>query len=322
MFKKSISKYLIAFATLAAAVNANNASKNDCFKVYICKAAEIEALNSVVKGIQDYLGNDGVQYKIETCQGNPSLALQIVSKFIASQACLIVTVGTTPSQIAYKFAKEGKIKALVFTAVTDPLSIASSFNNSNTTGVSDFVSSSPQIETFKKIQPSLKRLGIIYNTGEANSVATVKDLRKATSKHNVELVEQGVQKSSDIPQALTALLSKNIDAIFINNDNAVLEAAAYIVKICVKRKIPVYVSDTDEVSKGCLAALGPNQYELGRQTGKMIEKIKNGTNINDIKVERPTDVELFVNLRAASKLGITVPDEVLKNANKITEQTC
>ena len=127
------------------------------------------------------------------------------------------------------------------------------------------------------------------------------------------LVKQSIQQSADIPQAINKLKT-NVDAVFITNDNTALSGIPYIVKACDKVKIPVYVSDTDQVAKGCLAALGPNQYEIGKQTGKIIKLIKNGEDINKIRVEYPDTMELFLNKDKAIELEITIPEDVLKEA--------
>ncbi|MDR1475173.1 MAG: ABC transporter substrate-binding protein [Holosporales bacterium] len=295
--------------------NADRSENKAIEVISVCKVIEHEALDSVVRGIQDYLsGNNNVKFEVDTCQSNQALASQIMSKFANSKRNIVITVGTMPTQIAAKYAEEKRIK-LIFSSVTNPSTVPSL---ENTTGVSNFVALKPQIELFKKIQPNLRKLGIIYNTGEANSVDIVEQLRPITQTMGIELVEQGIQKASDIPQAVNALI-QNVDAIFISNDNTALCAIPYIVDLCSKVKIPVYVSDTDQVEKGCLAALGPNQYEIGKQTGTIAERILKGQDINSIPIEYPSSTELLINLDTAKKLEITIPEEVLRLAKKVIE---
>ncbi|MDR1034642.1 MAG: ABC transporter substrate-binding protein [Holosporales bacterium] len=286
------------------------------FKVTVCKVIEHEAINAVAEGIRDELSPDS-EFELETstCQGNQGVASQIASKAANDDTKIFVTIGTTPTQAAFKLAMEGKLN-LVFSSVTNPGDIAASFESSNTTGVSNFIPLKPQIELFKRIQPNLKRLGIIYNSSESNSVAIVDALRPILQEMGITMVVRCIQKSSDLPQAVNSVVNE-IDAIFISNDNTALAGIPFIIKICNRRKIPVYVSDTDQVEKGCLAALGPNQFDIGRQTGAMIKKIKNGTDINDIKIEYPKANELFINLEAARTVGITIPSDIISNADKV-----
>ena len=301
---KKILKQLIATGLLCSCASA--------FNVSIIKVVEHEAINSVVDGIKDKLRDKDVKYDIETCQADPALGYQIATKFVNSKADVIVAVGTTPAQCVFKFAKSGKAK-LVFSSVTEPNDIAKNFDNCNTTGVSNFVALKPQLELFKKLQPKLKKLGILYNSGESNSISIIKKLEKECEAQGITLVKQSIQKSADIPQAINKLKT-GVDAVFITNDNTALSGIPYIVKACDKVKIPVYVSDTDQVAKGCLAALGPNQYEIGKQTGRIIKRIKDGEDINKIRIEYPDTIELFLNKAKATELEITVPEDVLKEA--------
>lgn len=289
-------------------------STTGAVKVRVCKAVEHEALNSVVSGITDYLKsqkNKKYDISVETCQGNMALASQIIAKFADSRADVVVTIGTVPSQASYKFAKKGQIK-VVFSSVTNPGDISENLKNVNITGVSNFVPLRPQVKLFKQIQPNLKKLGIIFNTGEANSIYIIKQLDKICKDMEIKLVVQGISKISELSQTAERL-AKRVDAIFISNDNMVLSGMSNIVAIGKKNDIPVYVSDTDQVKKGCVAALGPNQYDIGLQTGKIVKCIADGGNINTIPVEYPAVTELYIN----TKNTIKFPDDVKSQAKKV-----
>jgi putative ABC transport system substrate-binding protein len=286
------------------------------FKVSICKVTEHEAIDSVVKGIQDFLRkHSDIKLTVDTCQGNRATAAQIISKFVDSNSDVVVTVGTMPTQVAFKLAEDGTIK-LVFASITDPDSVSP--NLVNTTGVSNFVDIRSQIELFKRIQPDLKKLGIIYDTGEINSVIIVKHVKEAVEELGIELVEVGIQRSSDILQAAKSIV-RDVDAVFISNDNMVLAGISYVIRTFKNARKPVYVSDTDQVPKGCLAALGPDQYGIGLQAGRMIERIKNREDINRIPVEYPVphSIETHVNSVIARELGIVIPEKILQGVSTV-----
>ena len=117
----------------------------------------------------------------------------------------------------------------------------------------------------------------------------------------------------------TQKLASTVDAIFISNDSTALSAIQIIVKVAKDQKIPVFVSDTDIVKDGPLAALGPNQYEIGKQTAAIIVRVINGEEISKIPTQFPVKTELYINLKTAKELGITIPQELLSNADKIIE---
>ena len=310
---KKIFLVTAAVAALLACGFAKNKSEN-VVKVKVCKVIEHEALNSVVAGMRDYLNSQSekkYEISVETCQGQMALASQIIAKFVSSNADVIVTVGTIPSQAAYKFAKAGQTK-VVFSSVTNPADITKDFKNSNMTGVSNFVALEPQLALFREMQTNLRRLGMIYNTSEANSAFIIEDIKPICKKMEIELVIQGISKISELPQALEKM-QKKVDAIFISNDNMALSGMEIIVETCAKNNIPVYVSDTDQVEKGCVAALGPNQYDIGVQTGKIVQKIADGKDVNEIAIQYPEKTELYLNTKSVLK----IPDAVKSRAKKI-----
>ena len=299
--------------------NAGKVTTKKVTKICVCQVIEHEALNSVVSGMSEYLksnsGNMNYSISVETCQGNMALASQIIAKFASSGADIVVTVGTIPSQAAYKFAKAGKIK-VVFSSVTNPDDISPNIKNSNITGVSNFVAIEPQLELFRRIQPNLKNLGVIYNTGEANSTYIVERLRGICSTMGLNLVEQGMSKIAELPQ-VTEKIATKVDAVFISNDNMALSGISNIISICRKNNVPVYVSDMDQVEKGCVAALGPSQYDIGVQTGKIVQRISDGEDINGIAVQYPETTELYINTKSISQSVLQIPQEIVSQAKRI-----
>jgi putative ABC transport system substrate-binding protein len=237
--------------------------------IYISQVIEHPALNSTTQGIKDILSKNGFSVHVESAQASPALASQIASKFMAQNLTVVVGVGTVSAQSFVKYALQNKVK-LVFSSVTDP---KGAFPESpNIGGVSNFVPLEPQLELFKKLQPGLNRLGILYNAGEANSISIVKKLKTIFPTYGLTLVEQTINKTADVAQSVVQLAERS-DAIFISNDNTALSAMKTITKLS---KVPVYVSDIDAVSLGAVAALGPDQYEVGQQTGEMILRVLKG----------------------------------------------
>jgi putative ABC transport system substrate-binding protein len=149
-----------------------------------------------------------------------------------------------------------------------------------------------------------------------NSVSIVGRFQKLCPDVQLELITQIASKTADIPQAAARLAGK-VDAILISNDNTALSALASVTRAAGKVNIPVFVSDTDAVETGALAALGPSQYEVGKQTGRMIVRIAKGEKVSEQRVEFPEKTELYLNQAVADKLGITVPPALLVSAKQV-----
>jgi putative ABC transport system substrate-binding protein len=328
---KKIGKILLPLALICGIVFHFLPSERDSTGeklILINKFVDHPALDATVRGIIDALSNCGftngktAKIRIESAQANPLLASQISNKFANQSPDVIICVGTISAQSMVKYANNGRVR-MVFSSITDPIGAGLvgklDETSKNFTGVSNFVPLEPQLQLMKKIQPSMGKLGIIYNAGEANSVSIVEKLQAIAGQFGLTIARQAVAKTSDVSQAITKLAA-SADAIFISNDNTALSCLANIVRICNGIGIPVYVSDTDAVALGALAALGPNQYSLGKQTGEMVAKILNGTAVSTLAVEFPSEVELFLNLDAAKVLKINILAETIASAAKVMGQ--
>ncbi len=305
-----------------------SASYAEMKKVYVNQIVEHPALDQTAKGIKDglekrgYKQGENLDFRVESAQGNIALSSQISTKFVNQGADVTVGIGTPSAQSLVKAASEGKTK-MVFSSITDPLSATLvtklSGSNNNVTGMSNKVDVVPQFELFKELLPNLKTIGFIYNPADANSIQQLDDVNVASEKLGLTIVPQAVNKTSDVPQAATRLAGKT-DALFVYGDNTTLAALESVIMAANKEKKPVFVADTDAVELGALAALGPNQYDLGLDTAVMIADILDGKDINSIDVGFPNGLELFINQDAADKLGYTFSDEVKAKAAKVIKK--
>lgn len=302
------------------------ADANTKVKIYISQLVEHPALDATTSGIIQGLSDAGYSKEnadivIESAQGNISLANQIANKFVSKNPDIVVGVATVSAQSLSKYARNDRTK-LIFSSVTDPVDagLVKSIKKpgNNTSGVSNFIPIRPQLEMFLKVKPSIKKLGFLYNPGELNSISLIKKLKEICPEYGIELVTVSASKTSEASQSAVKL-SGLVDAIFISNDNTALSAFKTIVKAANKVSIPVFVSDTDIVKDGAIAALGPNQYNLGLQTAKMIVRALGGEEVGSMEIEYPKDIELYLNSKVAKKIGIKFPSELIESASYVTK---
>lgn len=289
--------------------------------VGVIQVIEHPALDQTRKGIFDELEAQGFKDKqkinwcYESAQGNPALATQIAQKFIGQKASVIIAIPTTVSQAALQAIKQsGNNIPLVFASVTNPVAAklleSDKKPEKGVTGVSNYVSVKKQFDYFKKLLPNMTRIGIVYNPGEANSVTLNEEMIKAGKDIGIEIVFATASRTSDVSTATQSLLDK-VDAIFINNDNTALASFDSVVATAKLQNIPVFVSDIDCLSKGALAALGADQYALGRQVGKMVAKIlKNPETASSTVMEYPTTIKGEINEKVAAELKIVLPSNM------------
>lgn len=293
------------------------ATEKPMLKIAIIQTISHPALDNTYRGIIDKLENEGymneknIEIIFANAQGDAILSNQITNKFITKKPALIITIATLATQSAANATRNKNIP-VVFSSVTDPSPIIK--NNSNITGVSNFISLEPQLALFKEILPNMKNLGFIYNPGEINSVKMLETLKMKAKEYNINIVPAIASKTTEVSTATTKLIGK-VDAIFISNDNTALAAFSVITKVSNKAKIPVFVSDIDMVEKGALAALGPNQYDIGALAAEIAISILKGNNPKNIKYIYPNKIDLSINKKIAETLGINIPQTILDRIN-------
>ena len=283
------------------------------------------ALNSARKGVEDELKALGwepgknIKITYQSAQGNAATAGQIARKFVGDKTDVIVAIATPSAQAA---AAATKSIPVVFAAVTDPVAakLVKSWNASgtNVTGVSDRLPLAPQIDLLLKVKPGAKRVGYVYSPGEINSVTVLKELKAELGKRGMTVVEAAAPRTVDIPAAAKSLAGK-VDVIYTTTDNNVVSAYESLVRVAQESKLPLVASDTDSVKRGAIAALGMNYYDIGRQTGKMVDKILKGTNAGTIAPETGKKLSLVVSPEAAKKQGVTLSDALMKQAAEVVK---
>ena len=313
----------VGVLALAATVYGTPVLADEKKSVAVTAIVEHPALDSVRDGVLDALKQAGFEpgknldWQFQTAQGNTATAAQIARKFVGAQPDAIVAIATPSAQAVVAATKTVPV---VYSAVTDPVAAqlvpTMDASGTNVSGVSDLLAMDKQVELIKKIMPGAKRVGMVYNPGEANSVVVVKQLQELLSKSGMSLVEAAAPRTVDVGSAARSLIGK-VDVIYTSTDNNVVSAYESLVKVGNDAKIPLIASDTDSVKRGAVAALGVNYRDLGVQTGKIVVRILNGENPGAIPSETSAKVELFVNLGAAAKQGVTLPDALIKSAAQI-----
>jgi putative ABC transport system substrate-binding protein len=290
----------------------------------VSKIVSHPALDAVVKGMQDELAaaRVNVEYDLQNANGDINAAASIATKFQSEKVTLAVGVATPTSQSLVNTLKGIPI---VFTAVTDPVKagLVGSLNkgDKNVTGVSDMTPVKQQIELLLKIK-KVKRLGHIYTSSEENAVVLAGIVKQACKELNIEFVETTVSKSSEVKQAVQAII-RRVDALYISTDNTVVSAMSAVADVAMKAKVPIMSADPSSAENyPVLAAWGFDYYKMGRTTGKLVVEILNGRKPEQIPTQfmtKTSDIDLLINLDVAKKLGLTIPKDILKSANKVVE---
>jgi putative ABC transport system substrate-binding protein len=320
---KKMSLRTLVSTMVLAAVCTVPALAADSKTVMVTAIVEHPALDGIRDGVKDELKSEGfeagknLKWEYQSAQGNTGTAAQIARKFVGDSPDAIVAIATPSAQALVAATKTIPV---VYSGVTDPVAAQLvkewKASGTNVTGVSDVLELDKQIDLIKQVVPKAKRVGMVYNPGEANSVVVVRAMKELLGKSGMTLVEAAAPRSVDVGSAAKSLIGK-VDVIYTNTDNNVVSAYEALVKVGNDAKIPLVASDTDSVKRGAIAALGVNYYDLGRQTGKVVARILKGEKPGDIASATSSKLELFVNTTAAQKQGVVLSAELVKSAKTV-----
>ncbi len=321
MAKKTL-RTLIGASLLAAA---SLVQAEDTRVVAITQIVEHPALDAAHQGVVDELAERGyregenLRLMHESAQGNSAIASQIARKFVGESPDVIVAIATPSAQTVAAAAREIPV---VFSAVTDPVAakLVKSWEapGANITGVSDMLPIEKHLDMLQRVMPDAKRIGTVYNPGEANAAALVELLEERLSARGLELVKGAATKTSEVLGAARSLVGK-ADAIYLTTDNTVISAAEAVISVGERAKIPVFAADTASVERGAVAALGFNYYNHGRQTGAMVARVLEGASTADMPVEIMEELDLYVNPEAGERMGITLSEDLIQEAVKVVK---
>ena len=272
---------------------------------------------------EGFIEGKDVAYDFRNPEGDMTLVASIAKKFVAEKVDLIYSI-STPSTQACVAAAEGTSIPIIFGAMTDPVAakVVASWDKpgGTCTGASDWAEADPQLEIIKEMMPGVKVIGTVYNAGETNSVVQVREFKNAAPKFGVQKVIEATAATTADVYAAANSLGGRVECMWIGTDSTAVSSIGSIVKVCEENKIMLYSTDKSQVPKGAVVSLGLSYYELGRESGKMVAKVLRGVKPADMPVLRAPLTDLWVNTAAAKRMGVTVPESILKRATKIFEE--
>jgi ABC-type uncharacterized transport system substrate-binding protein len=84
-------------------------------------------------------------------------------------------------------------------------------------------------------------------------------------------------------------------------------------------KLPTISEQPEFAEGGGLISYGASIFDDAYREAYFVDRILKGAKPADLPVEHPTKFELFINLKTAKALGLTLPESLLIQADKVIE---
>lgn len=284
------------------------------FEIGITQFVTHPSLDQVKDGFKKAFEEAGLKAEFDekNAEANIATANLIASNYKADRKDLVFGIATSSAQA---LANNITDIPVLFSAVTDPAS--ANILNANVTGTSDKLDNvADQLDLLLKLDPKVKKIGVLYNTSEQNSILQVKDIEEKAKEKGLEVVLQGVTAFGELSTATKGLLAQ-VDALYIPTDNLVVSGIKLINSEALLAKKPVVTSENSSVELGALFTMGLDYYELGKRAGQMAVEILKGKKVSEIPFETSKKMTLYVNEDTAAALGIDVKRAELTGAKLV-----
>jgi putative ABC transport system substrate-binding protein len=253
-------------------------------------------------------------------QGRTERYAEIAAEFVRLKVDVIVTVGSAVPTVRQATA----VIPIVFAVGIDPVGSGLVANlakpGGNVTGLSLQATNlaGKRIEFLREVLPQLRRLAIIFNVGNDQTVLEMGETHAAARTLGLEVAPLEIRRAEDIVPAFEAVKGQ-ADALYVVVDQLVVANRTRIVTSALGARLPTIFSTNDFVRAGGFMSYGPNYVDLFRHSADYVDKILRGTKPGDLPVEQPTKFELVINLVTAKALGLTIPESFLVRADEIID---
>ena len=275
-----------------------------------------------VQGLRElgYIDGKNILIEYRYAEGKEDRLPELATELVRLKVDAIFTAGT-PALFALKQAT--KTIPIVFFSTSDPIGtgvVASlAHPGGNITGMSGLASDlwPKRLELLKEIFPKLSRVAMLWNKGNAGMALEAKATQEVAGPLGVALQDRGVKDPNELEVVFAVMTKDRPDAFLALMDPVLNSQRTRILDFLAKNRLPAIFQSSDWVEAGGLMSYGPSYPNLYRRAASQMDKILKGAKPADIPVEQPTKFELVINLKTAKEIGLTIPQSVLYQADKV-----
>jgi putative ABC transport system substrate-binding protein len=242
----------------------------------------------------------------------PALAAELVRLNVA----LIAAAGGEPSPLAAKAATS--TIPIVFTAGGDPVE-AGLVASLGLPGGNITEMGPKRLDIVKQLVPTAGNITMLVNPKFPTVPGEVRDMQEAARALGIEVTVLNASTEGEIEIAFRTMVQQRTDALIIATDPFLLARREQLVALASYIRVPTIYFLREFVDAGGLISYGPSIASGYRQSGRYAGQILTGANPGTLPVMQPTHFLLFLNLRAAKALGLTIPDKLLALADEVIE---
>jgi putative tryptophan/tyrosine transport system substrate-binding protein len=248
----------------------------------------------------------------------PTLAAELVRLKVD-----VLVAVTTNAALAAK--KTTATIPIVFMGVTDPIAAglveSLARPGGNSTGITNVAAilTGKRLQFLKETIPRVSRVAVLWDPQAPGSIPQWKESQLPARELGLQLYSMEVSSVDKYEAAFKEAINARNTAVWVTLNPLANSNQKLIAELAIKSRLPSICARGDYAENGCLMAYGPGYSTEGRDGARYVDRILKGATPADLPVEQPTKFELVINLKTARQIGVTIPQTLLHQADKVIE---
>ena len=266
-------------------------------------------------------GKPGRRFNLDLRMGTLEQMSGFAREFGQKRVDIIVAVASAVVRVARDETRDHPIP-IVFPGISDPVGDGFVQSLARPGGVLTGVShqqiqgSGKRVELFKQMMPGLKRLITLRRPGYEPAEKSLAETRAVAERLNIEVLDWTANTREELQKLLANVRCETADGIMILPDGFVISNLDLIIETSMAERVPTFGMQDFMADWGAIGAYGPSIYQVGGRVARYVDKISRGARPGDLPVE-PVDPTFVINRKAAECFGLSLPLEVLQQADRI-----
>ena len=277
------------------------------------------------EGLRDlgYVEGRNIQLEVRWAEGKLDRLPALIDELVRMKVDVIVAVNSPTVWAAKKATRTIPIvMPLSSDPVGDGLVTSLARPGGNITGMSMMAPdlATKRLQLLKEVFPRQTRpAAVLWNPDYVGMAARFRQIQGAAPAVGMNVKSVEIRDSRELEQALEGLDRERPDALMLLADPLTLSQRLRIVEFAMEERLPAIYETSQFVDAGGLMSYGPNIDEIVRRSAIYVDKILKGAKPGDLPIEQPSKFELVINMKTARTLGITIPQPVLLQADRVIQ---
>jgi putative ABC transport system substrate-binding protein len=314
---------LLVLAIFFTAGTSPTHAQNKEARIAVIGAPEEPRFSDIVSGLKRGLGDLGyaapslVVYETKIARAEEN-AKPLIESLLKRKAQVLFLIG---SRLLKPVREVSAQVPVVFITPGDPVSAGLVASLSRPAGNSTAMTfeypelSGKRLALLKEITPKVRRVLAVYDPRDPSPKQGIMAAREAAPRVGVSLIEREARSREELLRGLEAV--EESDAYLSIPGGFPTGAYGEITSLINSKRLPTIFHVRQSDTMDALTSYGASDTQVAHDSARLVDKIIKGANAGELPVERPTKIELTINLRTAKRIGVAIPPNVLARADRV-----